>query len=80
MEVSEELRALQTAYDKLLQDYNNVLKIEKEKIEKKQIASIVVLRDKLMAKDNEIEKLRRQINELEKRVLELDPVSSRFSK
>lgn len=65
-ELEEELERLKKSYHDLHESYSKLLKIEKDRPkESEKIAAIAVLRDKLMAKDKEIENQRHKIEELE---------------
>ncbi|KAI1722228.1 hypothetical protein DdX_04537 [Ditylenchus destructor] len=76
IETTEQLNAMKTAYDELLSNYNSLLRKqinltkrqELRRYDEEGVAALAVLKDKLAAKDNEIDRQRHKIVELERRL------------
>ncbi|KAI1731189.1 hypothetical protein Ddc_03922 [Ditylenchus destructor] len=76
IETTEQLNAMKTAYDELLSNYNSLLRKqinltkrqELRRYDEEGVAALTVLKDKLAAKDNEIDRQRHKIVELERRL------------
>uniref|UniRef100_A0A915N8J2 Uncharacterized protein n=1 Tax=Meloidogyne javanica TaxID=6303 RepID=A0A915N8J2_MELJA len=73
-ETAEQLNSLKQKHSQLLEDYNNLFKIGKEFNKKSslkednEIVGIVLLKDKLAARERELELFRRKIIELERKI------------
>nr|CAD2190524.1 unnamed protein product [Meloidogyne enterolobii] len=73
-ETAEQLNSLKQKHSQLLEDYNNLFKIGKDFNKKSllkednEIVGIVLLKDKLAARERELELFRRKIIELERKI------------
>uniref|UniRef100_A0A1I8B0Q3 CEP209_CC5 domain-containing protein n=1 Tax=Meloidogyne hapla TaxID=6305 RepID=A0A1I8B0Q3_MELHA len=77
-ETAEQLNLLKQKHSQLLEDYNNLFKIgkdfnlKKSLKEENEIVGIALLKDKLAARERELEILRRKVIELERKIWNFD--------
>uniref|UniRef100_A0AC35GY19 Uncharacterized protein n=1 Tax=Panagrolaimus sp. PS1159 TaxID=55785 RepID=A0AC35GY19_9BILA len=72
-ELQEEIEETQKRYDNLRESYTKVVRVDRERLkDTEKIAAISVLRDKLVAKDKEIDFQRRRINDLERKIFHFE--------
>uniref|UniRef100_A0AC34EZV0 Uncharacterized protein n=1 Tax=Panagrolaimus sp. ES5 TaxID=591445 RepID=A0AC34EZV0_9BILA len=72
-ELQEEIEETQKRYENLRESYTKVVRVDRERLrDTEKIAAISVLRDKLVAKDKEIEIQRRRINDLERKIFHIE--------
>uniref|UniRef100_A0A915CVZ2 Uncharacterized protein n=1 Tax=Ditylenchus dipsaci TaxID=166011 RepID=A0A915CVZ2_9BILA len=80
LETTEELNTMKKAYEELMTNYNAILRLDSKRhrqnirADGEEIAALVVLKDKLLAKDHEVETQRHKIVELEKKLWKLELV------